>query len=349
MASKTLYEKLNLSQNASYEDIRTVIRQRRLNLYKISFDGGTRDLMDTLSKAEQILLNPQSRAQYDLEHYGETSVPMVTVAPSPAAVPRMPPQLPSARPPQLPVGMNQPGQANGRPPPLPLAATKCPTCATPIEPGARHCAVCGTEFNNMMFTSPVTAPSDNRGFSSLPGDSSTQTPEMLRKFFQAIGWSYARGTIVTSDQPYHAEEEFVLSNFLLKAGAIILAVYIAYRVLLAELGIFIFIAVVVLFMAVIFGAGIVMMFVRPIIGLVAGLIPKGRGGGRDKKQVMVREVRLRDDALREYNVRFRGELRSGHISVGDTIEIWGHNRGGTIMARWGYNFRTRSQIWVKYR
>jgi hypothetical protein len=69
---------------------------------------------------------------------------------------------------------------------------------------------------------------------------------------------------------------------------------------------------------------------------------------RGNDQVHVRDVRLRDERLQEHSVRFRGELHSGQAMVGDTIEIWGRNRGGTIMARWGYNFRTSTRIWVKY-
>jgi hypothetical protein len=188
--------------------------------------------------------------------------------------------------------------------------------------------------------------SESVSFTNFLSGAPSETPEQMKAIFRVIGWTCARGTIVSADQPYQVEPEFILSHFVIKAVLVIIGLWVAYQWLMRELGILIVLLFVML-LAFLFAGGLFMLFINALKKILSLFIPSGKRP--EKKQVHVRDVRLRDEQLREYIIRFRGELRSGHIAVGDQIEIWGADRGGTLMARWGYNFRTKSRIWVKYR
>lgn len=69
-------------------------------------------------------------------------------------------------------------------------------------------------------------------------------------------------------------------------------------------------------------------------------------GPRD--QIPVRDIRVRDSAGDEYLVRIQGELTAGTVNVGDTIEVSGFNRRGTLIFSRGRNTRIGSDIRVKY-
>jgi hypothetical protein len=366
-ALKDFYDQLNLSRHASFEDIRTVINQRKFELERSSFSLSRNSSIERLNAAARVLLNPQLRARYDQEVFRESSPAHVyaqpaSTPPPPLASVSAPPSLPiasSTSPPSLPVASSSPPALpvqdgfRAQPPPLaaartqaaPAIRTSCETCGTKLDPGARHCPVCGTEFPD---ASAALAPalSESISFSNFLTSVPTETPEQLKSIFRVIGWTCARGTIVSADQPYQVEQEFILSRFLIKTGLIIFALWLAYHWLMRELGILVILLFVVILAAVFMG-GLFMLFVGAFAKIFSLFLPSGKSA--EKKQVHVRDVRLRDEQLREYIVRFRGELRSGHVAVGDQIEIWGSDRGGTLMARCGYNFRTKSRIWVKYR
>jgi hypothetical protein len=148
---------------------------------------------------------------------------------------------------------------------------------------------------------------------------------------------------VTAEAPYGADNEFILWKFLLKIGTFVFLAWMLYDWASKNMFAVLLGGVVILLIA-IFAAGIFCM----VFGQLVGALFSAKLFGKEK-QIQVRDVRLRDSQLLEHVVRFRGELRAGQVAVGDEIEIWGRNRGGTIMARWGYNFRTRTRISVKYR
>jgi hypothetical protein len=339
-AVKTFYEQLSLSHYASFDEIRGVIIRTRLDLERTPADGRRKALLDRLQAAERVLLDPDLRAKYDQEissRLKDSSVPISL--PRPSTFPLAPTATVPAAQVNNPVRNNTPATPAG-----PAVRASCETCGTHLEPGARHCPVCGTEFDDPPPPSRTSTP-ESRPASNSFGSSQTETAEQLEKFFRLIGWSYARGTIVSADQPYHVEAEFILSRLLIKVGIFALVAWIGYNWLLSEMSLVVILIIGLILLAV-FVKGVFMVVLMPFKFIFSKLL--GSGKAKDK-QVHVRDVRLRDEALREYIVRFRGELRSGHVMAGDQIEIWGRNRGGTIMARWGYNFRTKSRIWVKYR
>lgn len=220
------------------------------------------------------------------------------------------------------------------------SSSACPTCGAPSSHGKDFCLVCGSELGTVRKQTSSYAGQVSQVHLSEQGSG---TSDFLISLFGIMGWRKARGTIVTAEAPYTVENEFILWRFLLKIGiflflARLLYVWISHNMVAAFLGV----AVIVLLA--IFAAGIFCVFLGQFLGFLFSAKLFGK-----EKQIQVRDVRLRDAKLQEYVVRFRGELRAGQVAVGDEIEIWGRNRGGTIMARWGYNFRTRTRISVKYR
>jgi hypothetical protein len=70
-----------------------------------------------------------------------------------------------------------------------------------------------------------------------------------------------------------------------------------------------------------------------------------RGNGRASEQVPVWYARLRrldDDG--EAMVRLKGPYSTGNVAADDLVSFWGSWRDGVLVARRGFNHRTRSQI-----
>jgi len=158
-----------------------------------------------------------------------------------------------------------------------------------------------------------------------------------------LGWRCQRGTVFLAEPPYHADSEFILSRFLLKIAVLGMLGYGCYYLILNHFGAVGIMALGVILLAV-FASGVFAILLSQILSLV---VSSTRGGGN--KPVAVRDLRLRDDEGDEHSIRCRGELRSGSISVGDDVLVWGMDRGGMLMVRFGWNYRTRTRINVRYR
>lgn len=67
--------------------------------------------------------------------------------------------------------------------------------------------------------------------------------------------------------------------------------------------------------------------------------------GRDKDQVPVRYLRIREDATgAEVMARVKGRLTHGNFGVDDLVTLHGRVRRGTLYATHGFNHRTASEI-----
>jgi hypothetical protein len=65
--------------------------------------------------------------------------------------------------------------------------------------------------------------------------------------------------------------------------------------------------------------------------------------------VMVRDIRVRDVAGRQWLVRIHGILSRGNLNVGDSVTIEGDDRGGTLEFRRGLNHTIQSALVVRSR
>ncbi len=204
------------------------------------------------------------------------------------------------------------------------------------------CLVCGSELGKNEAAAP-------NGYAGQVAHASQRQGEapglgaLALSIFGILGWRKVRGTIVTAEAPYGVDNEFILWRFLVKIGFFVFLAWLIYDWVSKNM-LAVFLGGALILLLAIFASGIFCL----ILGQLMGGLFSAKLFGKEK-QIQVRDIRLRDAQLQEYVVRFRGELRAGQVAVGDEIEIWGKNRGGTVMARRGYNFRTRTRISVKYR
>jgi hypothetical protein len=335
---KTFYEQLSLSRFASDEEIRAVIAQKRQELEPHDqADGFRRALLSRLEAAERILLNPERRARYDqdIDHQKAGSpgqAPKISASPIFSSASSTTPITP---------GQNVQRDRQQRLDDRPTEKSSCEICGASMAQDAISCSVCGAE--RTVSQSPTSQKSTGSGLSSALFAIPEKRSGRLEKLFHLLGWSCVRGTVVFADQPYQAEKEFILWRFLIKLALFGAVVYAIFHWAMIHLSVIILVFVIFVVLSLLTGGMLATM-----LGQIFSMSRFRQSNPKDQ-QVQIRDVRLRDEQLREYTVRFRGELRSGEAKVGDAVEIWGRNRGGTILARWGYNFRTSSRIWVKYR
>ena len=70
---------------------------------------------------------------------------------------------------------------------------------------------------------------------------------------------------------------------------------------------------------------------------------------RPQDDVPMRDVRVRDPSRLEHLIRVEGDFIAGNFSVGDEVEVAGHDQHGTLLFRHGLNKRTRTKILVRVR
>jgi hypothetical protein len=335
---KTFYEQLNLGRFASDEDIRAVIAEKRRELEPHDqADGLSRALLSRLNAAERILLNPERRAKYDQDIDRQKSS---SAGQAPKIGPSRILSSASSRT-QITPGQDVKGQGQERFGDRSIEKSSCEICGSSMEQDSISCPVCGAQRaigQSQTSQSPTGSVSSSTLF-----ETPTRRSGRLEKLFRFLGWSYVRGTVVFTDQPYQAEKEFILWRFLIKAALFGAVAYGIYHWAMVHLSGIILFLIIFIVLSLVTGGLLV-----TLLGQIFSMSSFMKTPSKDQ-QVQIRDVRLRDEQLHEYTVRFRGELRSGDVKAGDTVEIWGRNRGGTILARWGYNFRTSSRIWVKYR
>lgn len=282
--------------------------------------GPTRSKWLVLQSAIQILSDTEKRQQYDLSL-------LEVVNSNPSQIQKSPNTLRVLN------------SENRVVTPSVTKPDSCTTCGSATSHAVDFCLVCGSELLSSKPNYQAT-PALRIGNET---DSISQSGTFLFSLFRLIGWRKERGVVVTAEAPYGVDNEFILWRFLLKIGIFILIARMIYLWVMHNLFAVMLGGAVVILLA-IFASAIFCLFLGQFITMLFSAKMFGK-----EKQIQVRDVRLRDSQMREHVVRFRGELRSGQVAVGDDIEVWGRNRGGTLMARWGYNFRTRTKISVKYR
>ncbi len=329
----SFYQFLGVQSNLPLPQLEGVITKRREEILggrTISeVSGPDRSRLAVIDSAAAVLLDPRKREAYDK-----------ALAPERPAAPKRPaPQVNHV----APLATSKPVAVSASTPvqktlssPARSTPGKCAVCSAALPAGTPFCRVCGSEAGR-------TPAGGSAATASPAGLHVAQAPEQpwLVKISRLIGYRHLRGVIVAAEAPYAAENEFVLWRFLLKIGIFLYIASSIYNWAMAN-PFAAFIGGAVILIIAIMASALVVGMILPIMAMIISL--KGK-----EKQIMVRDVRLRDSAMNEHFVRFRGELRAGQAAVGDEISIWGRNRGGTLMARWGYNFRTKTRIWVRYR
>lgn len=296
-------------------------------------DGLRRALLARLEAAERILLNPERRAKYDHDLDREkvnfpSQAPKVTSASNLSRAP-------------VTTQIDQAQNAKYEDQPSFDGRSSCEICGASIEADLASCPICGAQ--RVVSKSQTLKSSMGSESATTLFEPPTKEFGKFEKLFRLLGWSHVRGTIIFADQPYHVEKEFILWKFLVKAAIFAAVAYGIYQWAMIHLSLIILVLIIFFVLSFLTGG-----LLATLLGQIFSMSMFMKSQPKDQ-QVQVRDVRLRDEQFQEYTVRFRGELHSGEAMVGDTVEIWGRNRGGTVVARWGYNFRTSSRIWVKYR
>jgi hypothetical protein len=65
---------------------------------------------------------------------------------------------------------------------------------------------------------------------------------------------------------------------------------------------------------------------------------------REKDQVFITTLRIRTAAGIQRDARVQGHLTSANVTLGDTILLWGRNKGGALLVSRGYNYTSKSKI-----
>lgn len=65
---------------------------------------------------------------------------------------------------------------------------------------------------------------------------------------------------------------------------------------------------------------------------------------REKDQVFITTLRIRTIDGMQRDARVQGHLTSANVTLGDTILLWGRNKGGALLVHRGYNYTSKSKI-----
>ncbi len=243
-------------------------------------------------------------------------------------------------------------------------APNCPRCGLRRHGSSLFCPACGFIYpdtrtsahqqqsadQTIVPISPFPKPSARA--TDLPQHqeplselSSTDTNGNIKRrtstLQRLLRWRRLTGTVIAVEPPYMAKPEMDLAKLLGK------------------------LALGILFLPVILVVGATAL----VISVAFSVLSFGRGGGPGlfsniasqvfsffligklfgpRREVPVRDIRLRDTSGLENLVRIQGELRAGNLNVGDEVEVEGFDRGGTLMFRRGWNKRIHSEIVVKH-
>lgn len=262
-----------------------------------------------------------------------------------------------------------------------MASTQCPRCGLKVNNSPAFCPACGFSFSNrnqgkgagnssvtgsnnplpgtpLLPGSNFPAPVGRRGRkisrrerlspspAAGPDGGESAAGEQTSGWGSFLGWRRLSGTVIAVEPPYMAAPEFNWIAFLLKILLIIFLVLIIGPIIL---GIILGLMAASLILSLVFpstrGAG--GGFVSGFFGHFINFFFIGRAFRR--REVAVRDVRLRDRTGQEHLLRIRGDVITGNFNVGDEIEVEGPNRRGTLLFRRGWNRRIRSEIRVRRR
>ncbi|MBV9929099.1 MAG: hypothetical protein JOZ96_29075 [Acidobacteria bacterium] len=190
---------------------------------------------------------------------------------------------------------------------------------------------------------PRQEPAAARG-GDAPAEPPRVDPGGLRAFF---GRRVLRGTIVQAEAPFTGHPDFDWVGVLLRLVVLTLALIFVGPVVL---GVVIGLLVVWLMFSFVFPSA-----TSHSAGCIGGLVNQMLGFFFTRKlfgprrEVQVRDYRLRDGAGEEHQLRVKGEIARGNMTVGDEVEVEGVDRGGMLIVRRGRNLRTRAEIVVRAR
>ena len=279
-------------------------------------------MLQYLSEAESILLDPLKRKNYDEKRRNTTAKKYET---------------PSTQ-----------HSENGKS--YKAASTTCPRCGLKQRMYSVFCPACGFKFSDYLTDDTVVIPTypnsevtdDQDMFSpkTQAYDATRNVDEnSTQQGFTLLGWRKLIGIVIVVEPPYMATVQTGWLSFFLKLSLGILFLPILLGVVAG---------VMIMRMTFSFLGFGKSDFSSGIISQMVGYFLTHRLL-KPKEQISVRDVRLRDKHGQEHLVRIRGELVAGNMNVGDEIEVEGFNRRGTLMIRRGFNKRTRSEIRVRRR
>jgi hypothetical protein len=241
---------------------------------------------------------------------------------------------------------------------------RCPRCGLRRHDSSSFCPACGFIYphtgasghqqqsaeQTMVPISPFPKPSMGATDSPerqrrLSGPSSMDTTRITNQgafsLQRLLRWRKLTGTVIAVEPPYMAKPEMDLAKLLgkLALGILLLPVILVVGATALVIS--------VAFSVLSFGRGGGPGLFSNIASQVFSFFLIGKLFG-PRREVPVRDIRLRDASGLENLVRIQGEMRAGNLNVGDEVEVEGFDRGGTLMFRRGWNKRIRSEIVVKH-
>ena len=249
---------------------------------------------------------------------------------------------------------------------------ECPRCGLRATVWPEYCPACGAEFPHSSSASNASHANSQRVNSAdIPAKSDPRptnnahagrtiltgrTPvapnrtapangdvSFVTGFEKLVRWRRVSGVVIAVDGPYMAKRE---SRWLVTLGKLALVAVIAVPMVVGGF-------VVAQVLSMFSGGG------SSRRGRDAGFVSNvGKTFGasylasqfhRPQDGVPMRDVRVRDPARLEHLIRVEGDFVAGNFSIGDEVEVAGHDQHGTLLFRSGFNKRTRTKILVKVR
>lgn len=242
--------------------------------------------------------------------------------------------------------------------PMSRVPFKCSRCGLVNPMGTNSCNGCGASLTGSPPTQTPNGSSVAQLGSSSPSTpqaiTSTKSPTMLRPQvtpaltpvpaksgttqppLHSFGWRTLRGTVIRVEPVYMGAPDSRWLLWLVKVALLAVAVYyfgLVILILIAGL-----IALVWL-LSKLLPRGFVATVAVQVVGF--SLTRRLTGSTRD---VPVRDFRIRDAAGLETQVRMKGQLTGGSVTVGDDVLVEGWERSGMLHFRRGYNHRIRAVL-----
>ena len=252
---------------------------------------------------------------------------------------------------------------------------ECPRCGLRTKVLPDHCPACGAEFPVSRYASSASGTRSPGGHGSGTHTSSDPRPAnhaqagqadpnrstpvvtnpptpatggflpdlLVAGFERLVRWRRVSGVVIAIDGPYMVKSE---SRWFGSVARVALVVIITIPMVIGG-----FVVAQVLSMFSGWGSsrrGRDPGFVSSV-GRTFGASYLASQFHRSQESVPMRDVRVRDPARLEHLIRVEGDFVAGNFSIGDEVEVAGHDQHGTLLFRSGLNKRTRTKILVKIR
>lgn len=244
----------------------------------------------------------------------------------------------------------------------------CPNCKNPITRTATFCTVCGHVFSQTVTPSPPQQTSRQPrnqpqigtqqpayGTQSYPQAYTHATgpqynPQQIAsqgfKTTGLFGWCKVSGTIINVSQPYQIRPPRSSLGCFLSLLLLPILIFVVPSLFLAM-----FFITVPLKMFNMFGMG----KSRGHPGFFENLLRQITGAAVNnwftnrREPISVRDLRLQDAAGQQHIVRIQGDIVSGNVSMGDDVDLEGHDREGTLFLSRGWNKSANATIKIRRR